>query len=278
MRLLSLALLVFISIACQSPKPTADLLVHNAKVYTVDDAFEIAEAFVVKEGRILETGTSEALKEKYSASEIFDAEEKTIIPGLIDAHAHLYGLGLGYQSVDFVGTESKLEALEKLVEFEKNRNSAFITGRGWDQNDWEVKEFPTKEDLDALFPEVPVALRRVDGHALWVNSKALEMAGITKDTKVPGGEVILKNGEPSGILVDGPMKLVNEIIPPPSKETKIRALLEAEKACLKLGLTTIDDAGLGRDVIELIDSLHHSGEMKLRIYAMITIRAISITS
>lgn len=133
-----------------------------------------------------------------------------------------------------------------------------------------MKEFPTKEDLDALFPDVPVALRRVDGHALWCNSKALEMAGITADTKMDGGEVILKDGEPSGILVDSPMGLVAAVIPPVDLEFSADALKDAEKICMELGLTTVNDAGLSRGIIELIDSLQTTGEMSLRVYAMVS--------
>jgi len=267
-RFFALIVILLVASGCNQPKLPADLIVINAKVYTVNDAFEVVEAMVVKDGKVVEVGTSETLQAKYEANETLDAEGRTIIPGMIDAHAHLYGLGLGFQSVDLVGTTSKKEALEKLAAFEANRNTPFISGRGWDQNDWEVKEFPTKEDLDSLFPNTPVALSRIDGHALWVNSKALEMAGVTADTKMPGGEVILKNGQPSGILVDQPMDLVFAIMPERTKELNAKALKEAEAACLKLGLTTVDDAGLDQDIIELIDSLQKSGEMKLRMYVM----------
>lgn len=270
MRISFLFIFISIVLACSTPKTPVDLLVHNANVYTVNEAFDIVDAFVVRNGKIVETGIYEALEEKYEAIETFDAKGKTIVPGLIDAHAHLYGLGLGLQHVDLVGTKSKVEVIEKLVAFEKSRNSTFILGRGWDQNDWETKEFPTKEDLDPYFPDVPVALERIDGHALWVNSNALALAGITKDTKVPGGEVILQNGEPSGILVDGPTNLIENTMPSPSRETKIHALLEAEATCLALGLTTIDDAGLDREIIEIIDSLQQAGVMKIRMYAMVS--------
>lgn len=257
-------------LSCSSELIPVDLLVQNATVYTVDDAFSTTEAFVVTDGKIVETGTIDALVAKYNPSEIMDAGGNTILPGLIDAHAHLYGLGGSLQIADLVGTNSKQEVLDKVVAFQNEKNMTFIQGRGWDQNDWEVKEFPTKEDLDALFPDVPVALRRVDGHALWCNSKALEMAGITADTKMDGGEVILKDGEPSGILVDSPMGLVAAVIPPVDLEFSADALKDAEKICMELGLTTVNDAGLSRGIIELIDSLQTTGEMSLRVYAMVS--------
>ena len=208
MRLQLFFLIPLIVFSCASEKKPADLLVTNATIYTVDDAFNTVEAFVVKDGKILETGPEAQLKKNYDAREMFDAKGRTIVPGLIDAHAHLYNLGVTLQQVDLVGTKSYREALDRVVAFQKEKNVKFISGRGWDQNDWEIKEFPTKEMLDSLFPDTPVALTRIDGHALWVNSKALEMAGITASTKVPGGEVVLKDGEPSGILVDRPMYLV----------------------------------------------------------------------
>lgn len=268
MKYLGLFLVTVTFLACSQAKIPADLLVLNAEVYTVNDSFDTAEAFVIKEGIILEVGSSQVLQEKYIPNETFDAHGQTILPGLIDGHAHLFYYGLGLQNVDLVGTTSKEEVLNKLVEFEKDRESQFITGRGWDQNDWEVTEFPTKEDLDALFPDTPVALSRIDGHALWVNSKALELAGITSDTKMDGGEVLLENGEPSGILVDAPSSLVYNVIPKITRATEIAALLDAEKTCIDLGLTTVNDAGLDRSIIELIDSLQQAGVMKLKVYAM----------
>jgi predicted amidohydrolase YtcJ len=155
------------------------------------------------------------------------------------------------------------------VSFQMEKNVDFIEGRGWDQNDWENKIIPTKKELDSLFPNTPVALKRVDGHAYLVNSKALELAGITGETKLPGGDVILDDGEPTGMLIDAPMKMINDIIPEMSKELMIQSLKEAERICLDLGLTTVVDAGLDKEVIELIDSLQQEDEMSIRIYAMV---------
>lgn len=268
MKKLFFFILSIVLISCGKDKISADLLVTNAKVYTVNEKFEVAEAFAIKAGKILEVGTSERISEKYTAINNFDAQGQTIVPGLIDAHAHLYNLGIGLQSVNLVGAKTKEEALERIVNFQKEKQVSFIYGRGWDQNDWPVKEFPNKEDLDVLFPDTPVALSRIDGHALWVNSKALAMAGITVDTKMDGGEVVLENGTPSGIIIDTPMRLVFNIMPRTSMATSINALREAEAVCTSLGLTTINDAGLDREIIDLIDSLQQAGAMKLKVYAM----------
>ncbi|MBT8284878.1 MAG: amidohydrolase family protein, partial [Flavobacteriaceae bacterium] len=191
--------------ACETVGEPADLLLFNANIYTVNDSFDTAEALAVNEGKIIAVGSNEEIQEKYQGDKVIDANGKTVIPGLIDAHCHFYGLGLNQLKVDLVGTGSYEEVLERVKYFQDQNPSNFIQGRGWDQNDWEVKEFPTKEELDALFPDIPVALERVDGHAYLVNQKALDLAGITDATTVQGGEIIKKNGKISGVLIDNPM-------------------------------------------------------------------------
>ena len=247
-----------------------DLIVTNANIYTVDADFSKASSMAIKNGKFVAVGSTEEILEKYKALQQLDAEGKTIVPGLIDAHCHFYGLGQNQQVVDLVGTESFDEVVERVVAFQKERPSSFIRGRGWDQNDWEVKEFPTKDKLDELFPDTPVALERIDGHAYLVNQKALDMAGITDNTKAEGGEIVKGNGEITGVLVDNPMGLVDKIVPEANLEQKIQALKDAEKISLDYGLTTVNDAGLSRDIIELIDSLQQAGEMSIRVYAMVS--------
>lgn len=256
--------------SCESNKTQVDLFVKNGIIYTVDADFSTANAMVITDGKIVDIGDFDDLAKKYIADEMFDAKGKTIVPGLIDAHAHLFGLGMSLQQVDLVGTKSYDEVLQRTVDFQIEKQMDYILGRGWDQNDWEEKEFPTKEKLDSLFPDIPVALRRIDGHALLVNSKALELAGITAQTKMEGGEVILKNGQPTGVLVDSPMELVNKTFPETSEEVAIDALMDAQEICFQLGLTTVDDAGLDREVIDLIDKLQKEELFKLRMYVMIS--------
>ncbi|MBC8756074.1 amidohydrolase [Kordia sp. YSTF-M3] len=261
--------LSFIIFSC-TQKEEADMIVTNAKVYTVDGNFSNAEAFAIRDGKFVAVGTSAEMQEKYQAKETIDANGKAVFPGFIDAHCHFYGLGLFKQSVNLFGTKSYEEIITKIVAFQKERNMPFIIGRGWDQNDWEVKEFPTKDRLDELFPDTPVALTRIDGHAYIVNQKALDMAGITAETKVEGGEIQLKDGKLTGILVDNPMDLIDKIIPQPTRVQQIQALKEAETECFSYGLTTISDAGLNKDVINLIDSLQKADALNMRIYAMIS--------
>ncbi|MGI0107445.1 amidohydrolase [Salinimicrobium sp. WS361] len=251
-------------------KQEADLLVINANIYTVDDQFSTAEAFVVKDGKFLAVGTSAELQEKYNAPEVLDAQGKTILPGLIDAHAHFYGLGSSMQAVDLTGTTSFEEVVARITAFQEEKKSDFIVGLGWDQNDWEIKEFPIKDTLDVLFPDTPVAITRIDGHALLANQAALNAANITANTPAEGGEIEKKNGKLTGILIDNPMALVENAVPEASVKDQTAALLDAQKEVFQYGLTTVNDAGLDRATIELIDSLQQAGELEVRIYAMIS--------
>ena len=270
MRLPILVLALGTLVVSCNPKQEVDMLVFNANVYTVDDAFPKASSIAIDDGKIVAVGDDADLFEQYTSEILQDLKGKTIIPGIIDAHCHFYRLGLTQQVVDLVGTTSYEEVLERVVQFQEENPSNFIQGRGWDQNDWEVKEFPTKERLDALFPNTPVALRRVDGHALLVNQKALDLAGIDNSTKVIGGEIVKQEGEITGVLVDSPMQLIAAVMPKPDRATQIRALQEAEAICFDYGLTTVDDAGLDRSTIELIDSLQNVGQLKIRVYAMVS--------
>ena len=266
---ISVLLIIISLISCKS-KEKADLIVYNATIYTVNNDFAKADAFAVKDGKFIAVGTMDDLKKNYTATNELNAQGQTIVPGLIDAHCHFFGLGLQQQKVDLAGTKSYEEVLQRLKDFQQQKQVNFITGRGWDQNDWPVKEFPTKEKLDVLFPNTPVAITRIDGHALLVNQASLNLAGIDNNTKISGGEIIKKNGKITGVLIDNAMDLVYDQIPNPSKKEQIQALLDAEKICTNLGLTTVDDAGLSKDNLELIDSLQQAGALKIRIYGMVS--------
>ena len=250
-------------------KQQADVIVTNATIYTVNKNFDKAEAFAVADGKIIEIGTAAAIQKKYTSPQIINAKNKFVYPGFYDAHAHFYSYGMNLQTVDLRGTKSFEEVIEKVTAFQKEKNLPYIQGRGWDQNDWTVKEFPNKETLDKLFPDTPVALTRIDGHALLANSKALQLAGITPKTKIEGGQIEIKNGQLTGILIDNPMELVYNSIPKPSKQTQINALKAAEKVMFDYGLTTINEAGLERETIDLIDSLQQENQLDINIYAMV---------
>lgn len=257
--------------AC-STKKKADLLVTNARIYTADSSFSTAEAFAVQDGKFVAVGSANDLAAQFDADSTADLGGQSVYPGFYDPHAHFLGLGQVLDQADLVGAESYDAVIDRLKTFyQKHPEVMWLSGRGWDQNDWPEKTFPTKEKLDAAFPNVPVALMRVDGHALLVNSKALRLAQVTAGSKLAGGEVVLDNGEPTGVLVDNAMQLVKRILPRPDNADKARMLLAAQKACVSLGLTTISDAGISPDEINLIDSLQRTGKLKIRDYAMISL-------
>lgn len=264
-----LFLVLFIIISCGANKQQADLVITNAKIYTVNNAFEIVEAIAIRDGKIIATGSSKEINETFEATETIEAKNQFVYPGFYDAHAHLYRLGVTMQIVNLRDTKSYDEVISRVVAYQKQNNVNFIEGRGWDQNDWENKEFPSREKLDELFPDTPVVLTRIDAHAMLVNGKALELAGITAATKIEGGQVEVVDGKTSGILVDNAMTLVKNIIPEPDLKTNIQALKDAQKIVFDYGITTINEAGLERNIIELIDSLQKANELDLNIYAMV---------
>lgn len=254
--------------SCSSGKE-ADLIVHNAVVYTVDDQFSVQEAFAVKDGKLLELGSSEEILRKYKG-EALDAGGKAIYPGFIDGHAHFYGYGKGLQNVDLTGTKSWEEILEKLKTFSLDNPEGWIIGRGWDQNDWDSNKFPDNEKLNTLFPDRPVILTRIDGHAAIANKFALDLAGVKPGQKLTGGEVETVNGKLTGILIDNAEGLVFSKVPPASEKQIRDAFLDAQKNCFAAGLTTVTDCGIGYGLISVIEKLQQDNELKMRIYAMLS--------
>ncbi|TDE02270.1 amidohydrolase [Flavobacterium sandaracinum] len=271
MKSISLFLALFLLISCdQKNKIAVDTIITDATIYSVNNSFSQASAMAIDKGKIVAIGTDSDITKQYESKNTIEAKGKFIYPGLFDAHCHFYNYGLSLQEVDLRDTKSMDEIITRLKAFQKEKNPTFIVGNGWDQNDWKVKKYPTKAELDVAFPDIPVVLNRVDGHAIIVNSKALKLAGITKDTNADGGQIEIVNGEPTGILVDNPMELVFKIIPKPTRKIQIAALLDAEKVMFDYGLTTVNDAGLDPDVIHLIDSLQKAKVMTLNVYAMVT--------
>lgn len=269
-KLLAIAVSYATLVSCAG-KTNADLIVTGATVYTIDSGFTKTEAIVVQDGKILATGSNAAILAEYQAKDTLDATGKFIYPGFIDAHAHFVGYGLGLQTVNLVDTQSWEEILQKLTDAAKNKDGgSWLIGRGWDQNDWAVKEFPSKEKLDQLFPNTPVLLTRIDGHAAIANQKALDVAGVKAGYTLTGGQVATKNGQLTGLLVDNAVDLVSAAIPPPSLSQVKTALMTAQRNCFAVGLTTVDDCGLDYEAIMLIDSLQKTGDLQMRVYAMLS--------
>ena len=259
-----LLFLIFLTSCTES----VDLIVHNAKIYSADELNNLYSSFAVKEGKFVYVGGDEILS-NFSSANIINAQELPVYPGFIDSHAHFYDLGFYLNQVDLKNTQSLEEVIDRVAEFDAENNSNFIIGRGWDQNDWNEKTFPTNTLLNEKFPDKPVVLRRIDGHAYLVNDSALKLAGINNSTKVDGGEIVKIGNRLTGVLIDNSMRLVDKIIPEPSKEESIQALLSAQDLAFQHGLTTISDAGLTKKQIDLIDELQKDGALKIRIYAMI---------
>lgn len=261
----------FILASCSS-HDKADLIIYNGTVYTVDSTFTKATCFAIKEGKFVAIGDSATVFGKYQSDSVVNAEGKAVYPGLYDAHAHFYGLGQMLDQADLVDTQSPEEIVERLKKYQaEHPDAVWIIGQGWDQNDWTVKEFPTKDILDKAFPDQPVYLKRIDGHAGWVNSKALQLAKITADTKAEGGLVIVKNGQPTGVLIDRAQQLVKTLNPTPTKQEITSRLLKAQQICFQYGLTNVGDAGVELDLIDHIDSLQKAGTLKIRLYPMVRV-------
>jgi predicted amidohydrolase YtcJ len=248
----------------------ADLILHNGVVYTLDESFSTVNALAIRDGLILATGTSEEILQKYHSDRHMDLQGRFVYPGLIDAHCHFTGYGQNLRNADLVGTASFEEVIEKLREHDAKYPSMWILGRGWDQNDWEVKEFPTRDKLDIAFPDKPVLLRRIDGHAAIANSVALKLAGVTRESSIEGGSLIKQDGELTGVLIDRAIGLVTRMIPGPTEQDMINALLQAQENCFAVGLTSVHEAGLPHRTITLMDSLQKAGDLRIRIYAMLS--------
>ncbi|WP_259065596.1 amidohydrolase [Mucilaginibacter sp. X4EP1] len=256
--------------ACKNKDYTADLLVKNAVVYTVDSSFTTANAFVVSGGKIISVGDADTLESKYNVREVLDAGGKAVYPGFIDAHAHFYDYGLTLQEVKLDNTQSWQDVIDSVNVYARKNPDGWIVGDGWDQNKWTIKEFPNKAKLDSLFPVRPVILGRIDGHAVIANQAALNIAGIRPYQTIAGGKIETINGKLTGILIDNAQGLVRRKMPPPTDTVIQKALLDAQSNCFAVGLTTVEDCGLPYTMINTIAQLQHKGALKMRMYVMLS--------
>jgi predicted amidohydrolase YtcJ len=258
----------------------ADLIVTNARIYTVDDARPLAAALAVKDGRVAFVGSQrEALALRGPSTRLLDANGDTIVPGIVDAHAHLLSLGFSLASVRLFETRSYDDVIKLVVErARKTPAGRWIQGRGWDQNKWGDTRFPTHEALSRATPDNPVVLTRVDGHALLANAAAMKAAGIGAATKDPEGGRIERTatGEPTGVFVDNAKELIERVVPPPTKEDMHQATLAAIKEAQRYGLVGIHDAGEPRMVIDVFEEMAKAGEFGLRGYVMVADNAADL--
>jgi predicted amidohydrolase YtcJ len=257
-------------VACQS-NMQVDTIVHNAVIYTVDSAFTIAEAMAVKDGKIVATGKNDDILNRFGAKETINAQGKPVYPGFIDAHAHFLGYGQSLFQVNLFGCSTWDEVVSRVQDFAaKHPDEPWIKGRGWDQNKFPGKQYPTNNKLNELFPNKPVFLTRVDGHAAIANQKALDMAGVNVGATLTGGEIEIKNGKLTGILIDNATNLVEAILPKPTKADYEKWLLAAQENCFAQGLTTVTDCGLMYDDVEKIDALQKESKLNMRLFVMLS--------
>jgi len=247
-------------------------LIYNANGYTPTYKGKLKQfsTLVIKDGKVVKTGNDE-LKNSFPRARTFDAQQKTLLPGLIDAHGHVIGLGKNLSQLDLRGIDSIKSVQTKLASFAKNKQG-WIIGRGWNQELWPNKQFPTAADLDQIVKDKPVILSRVDGHAIWVNSKAMELAGITAKTLTPEGGEIIKTatGTPSGIFIDKAESLINIVIPKSSVQATNQALDMAGEHLLSLGITSTHDAGIDKQTWQIYKQRAEQGTLPLRIVAMLS--------
>lgn len=265
----NLKYLLFIAFSVMiSAQKNVDFIIQNAKIYTVNKNFDTAEAMAVSNGKIVAVGKNSEILKKYKSKNIRDLQGKSVFPGLIDAHCHFTGFALDSWKCELWGTKSWEEILAKIQEYSKTAPMEWLYGRSWDQNDWKIKEFPDKEKLDEMFPDRPVYLKRIDGHAAIANQKALDIAGITGNFKIDGGEIEQKNGKLTGILLDNAMRLVEKHIPEISEDLAKKYVSEMQKNCLSYGLTSLHDCGISERMFELLFQVQKENILKIKIFAL----------
>jgi predicted amidohydrolase YtcJ len=257
-----IAVIFTLSIVACKNNP-ADLILYNAKVYTLDDSFSTATAFAIKDGRFIAVGSDSGIMAMYpNATEKLDAQQQIIYPGFIDAHAHFSGYALDLKSVKLFFTKSEIEMLQLVKTYAAKNNAPWIIGRGWDQNEWAVKEFPTNDSLNKWFPNTPVYLQRIDGHAALCNNKALELAGINVSTKINGGEIVVKNGKLTGVLIDNACAAIEKILPKKTESQAIQLFHQAQADCFAVGVTSAVDCGISKETLQWLQAAYKSGQLQ----------------
>ena len=265
------AIAVLLLGGCTFQSEPADLILHNAVVLTMTGVGEdvgVGQAVAIRDGVVVGVGKEREILNKFRTPRKLDLRGHVVMPGLIDAHAHLLGYAEGLTQVDLVGTSSWDEVVSRVAAFGQTSNLPFLTGRGWDQNDWSTPDWPTRAALDSLFPDRPVFLTRIDGHAGIANGAALQAGGITSASFFDGGEVILDaSGAPTGVLIDAAMAPVEAAIPPLDDATKRAALQEAESNLFASGITAVVDAGLGVGDLAFLEDAYAAEELRIRLWA-----------
>ena len=272
-------LTTYIALAMLAPavlgaQSSADLVLVNGKIYTVDNTRPFTSALAVRGGRVVFVGSDlEARALASPSTSVIDLHGATVLPGFVDAHAHLLGLGNMLRRVNVAGSTSYDEVINRVKAWAKDvKPGEWIVGRGWDQNRWQSKEFPTNEALSRAFPNTPVAITRVDGHALLANAKAMEVARVSAGTADPeGGRIIrLASGSPAGVFIDNAQNLIGRAIPASTPSDIRKAILAAIAECNRWGLTGVHDPGEDAETIGIYEQLAKEGKYNLRNYVMLS--------
>lgn len=264
---LIVGLLVLVS-ACYKGQ-SVDLIIHNAKIHTIDEAENISQAIAIRDGKIIEVGPERQIQNKYATKEIIDAKGKDIYPGFTDAHGHILMLAELKLSADLIGSRSMSEMLVRLEKYASRTGRKFVVGRGWDQSLWGEQTLPSNEKLNEIFPNIPVVLFRIDAHAMLVNDRALQLAGIQPSEKIDGGEIVVKDGKCTGILIDKAMDKVLALIPEFSDAEKMTAIEEIQDELFQYGVTNVHEAGINYKDIALFKKMVSENKLKLNLYAML---------
>lgn len=246
-----------------------DLVVFNAKINTIDDANSIHEAMAIKDGKIVEVGPERQILNKYTFDEEIDAQGKEIYPGFTDAHGHILSLIEQRLNLNLNGTKSFQELLFQVEKYVSTCKRKVILGRGWDQANWGTKEFPDNTLLNEKYPNTPIILIRVDGHAALVNDCLLKRAGLNENSQIAGGKIMLKDGKPSGIILDNAITEVMKVVPPFSLQEKKQMFLEIQQELFQYGITSVHEAGIEFGDIKLFQNLNDSKKLDLEVYAML---------
>jgi len=266
--LLAIAIL-FLLPSCINQR--VDLIVHHAQIFTVNNEFSIAEAMAIQDGKIVAIGNNDEILKEYKSDSVVNANGASVYPGFIDAHAHFLGYGQSLYTVDLMFVPTWDEAIARVKDFAaKHPGTGWIKGRGWDQNRFSDKQFPTNKLLNELFPDRPVLLERVDGHAGIANDFALQLAGVKPGQTIDGGQFLMQDGKLTGLLVDNAVGVVDKMMPAATTEDYKNWLISAQQNCFATGLTTITDCGLSPSDIDQVDALQKSSDLKMRLYVMLS--------
>ena len=248
---------------------SADLIIHNAQIYSCDESFTIYEAMAIRDGKIIQLGPEREILNGYKCDHLIDAQLRPVFPGFHDGHAHFWGYAKTLAQADLTGSASFDECIDRIQSFAETCETEWIEGRGWDQTLWDPAAFPNNARLNELFPDRPILIRRVDGHAALANQAALDLAGITSATVIEGGWIEVIDGNLTGILLDNAYDLVADVIPETDPDTKLAYLKRAENSLFEVGLTSLNDAGINHEDRELFEQWYGNNDLTIKSYAML---------